>query len=92
MPPGLTTRRTLDPQSSHALRRFVILVLFMVVWALASRPQEPLQALAVMTSAATLMECLFAAMRRERFNAAVLNHWDGACGFLAISCFVRGLG
>ncbi|HVM77396.1 MAG TPA: hypothetical protein VMU06_00155 [Stellaceae bacterium] len=91
MQPGLSTRRTLDPHSSHALRRFVILLLFMAAWSLAARPQEPLQALTVMASAAAVLECLLAALRRERFNAAALNHWDGACGFLAIACLSRGL-
>jgi len=91
MQPGLSRPRALDPQSSRALRRFGILLFFMAAWSLAARPQEPLQALTVMTTAATAMECLLAALRRERFNAVVLNHWDGACGFLAIACLVRGL-
>ena len=91
MQPGLSRGRALDPQSSHALRRFGIILLFMAAWSLAARPQEPLQALTVMTSTAAALECLLAALRRERFNAPVLNHWDGACGFLAVACLVRGL-
>jgi len=88
---GLTARRALDPQSSHAVRRFGILVLFMLVWSLAARPQEPLRALALMMFTATFLEFVLAALRRERFNAAVLNHWDAACGFLAIACLAWSL-
>jgi len=86
-----STERRLDPQSSHALRRFGIIVLFMVVWSLAARPQEPLLALTVMTSAAVAMECLLGVLRRDRFNAAVLNHWDSACAFFAINCLLHGV-
>jgi len=87
----LSARRALDPQSSHALRRFGILVLFMLAWSAVARPQDPLHALVLMMSTATILECLFALLRRERFNAAALNHWDGACGFLAIACLAQAL-
>jgi membrane glycosyltransferase len=91
MPRDLSAHRALDPQSSHALRRFCILVLFMLVWSLAARSQEPLHTLTLMMSAATILECLLAVLHRERFNAAALNHWDGAFGFLGIACFARAL-
>ena len=89
--PFSSTERGLDPQSSHALRRFGIILLFMLAWSVAARPQDPLQALLVMTSAAVAMECLFGVLRRERFNGAVLNHWDSACAFLAVNCLLRGV-
>jgi len=90
MPPQFSsTERSLDPQSSHTLRRFAIIILFMLAWSVAARPQDPLQALMVMTSAAIAMECLLGALRRERFNAVVLNHWDSACAFFAVNCLLR---
>ena len=91
MQPRFSARRGLDPQSAHVLRRFVVLLGFMVVWSFAARPQNPLHSLMLMTSAATAIDCLIAALRRERFNAAVLNYWDSACGFFTISSLVMGV-
>ena len=89
--PYSSTERGLDPQSSHALRRFAIILMFMLAWSVAARPQDLLQALLVMTLAAVAMECLLAALRRERFNGSALNHWDSACAFLAVNCLLRGV-
>ena len=85
-------RLGLDPQSRAMLRRFVFVLAVMVIWAVVVSPQYPFQALLIMTTIATAMDGFVALLRRDRFNAAVLNFWDSTCGFLAISCLACGLG
>ncbi|MGO8865650.1 MAG: hypothetical protein ACLQME_04030 [Alphaproteobacteria bacterium] len=82
----------LDPQSSHVLRRFVIVLAFMLAWAIAASPQHPLEALVLMSAAvAAVMDGVIALLRRDGVNAAVLNYWDSTCGFFAVNCLMRGL-
>ncbi|MFI5024833.1 MAG: hypothetical protein ACHQRJ_24695 [Alphaproteobacteria bacterium] len=81
----------LDPLSRHVLRRFVIVLAFMLLWAIAASPQHPLQALVLMSAVAAAMDGLIALLRRDGINAAVLNYWDSTCGFFAVNCLMRGL-
>ena len=87
----ISARLGLDPQSGHVLRRFVILCAFMVLWSVAASPQHPLQGMVLMSSAAAAMDGLIAMLRKDGFNAAVLNYWDSTCAFFAINCLVRGV-
>jgi len=91
MRPQSSAGRSLDPYSSHTLRRFVILLAFMTLWAVLSRAPDPLQVLLPMTSVVAAMDSVIAVLRRDRFNAAVLNHWDSAIAFFGLNCLIRGL-
>jgi hypothetical protein len=84
-------RASLDPQSGHVLRRFLVLFAFMALWSVAASPQHPLQAMVLMSSAAAAMDGLIAMLRKDAFNGAVLNYWDSTCAFFAINCLVRGV-
>jgi len=81
----------LDPQSSHVLRRFLIVLAFMLLWAIVASPQHALETLVLMSAVAAAMDALIALLRRDGVNAAVLNYWDSTCGFFAVNCLMRGL-
>jgi len=89
MQPKLSARLALDPQSSHVLRRFVVVLGFMVLWAVAIEPQQPIRGLLLMSAVAAAMDGLLAALRRDAFNGAVLTYWDSTCAFFAINCLMR---
>jgi hypothetical protein len=84
-------RVSLDPQSGQVLRRFVVVSGFMLLWSVAASPQHPLQAMVLMSSVAAAMDGLIATLRKDRFNATVLNYWDSTCAFFAINCLMRGV-
>jgi len=91
MQPKILPHLGLDPQSSHVLRRFALVLAFMTLWAIAASPQHPLEALVLMSAVAAAMDGLIALLRRDGINAAVLNYWDSTCGFFAVNCLMRGL-
>ncbi|MFI4988569.1 MAG: hypothetical protein ACHQF3_14120 [Alphaproteobacteria bacterium] len=91
MQPKILPHLGLDPQSSHVLRRFALVLAFMTLWAIAVSPQHLLQMLAPMSFIAAAMDGVIAVLRKDGINAAVLNYWDSTCGFFAVNCLMRGL-
>jgi len=87
----IPARLALDPQSSHVLRRFVIVFAFMVLWSIALEPRDPIRGMVLMSSVAAAMDGLIAMLRKDAFNAAVLTYWDSTCAFFAVNCLVRGI-
>jgi hypothetical protein len=73
------------------IRRFVILLALVVLWAFTLNSEQPMLGLSAMTFIATCIEVFHACLRREGFNGASLNHWDTAMAFIGLSCLARGL-
>jgi hypothetical protein len=81
----------LDLASHQMIRRFVILLALVMLWAFTLNSEHPMLALSAMTFIATGIEVFHACLRREGFNGASLNHWDTAIGFMGLSSLARGL-
>lgn len=81
----------LDLASRQLVHRFIVLLALLILWAFALNAEHAIAALATMTFVAAGIEVFHAALRREPFNGASLNHWDSATAFMGLSCLARGL-
>ena len=77
--------------SLQVVRRFLILLALLALWAFALNAEHPMRALATMTFVAAGIEVFRACIRREPFTGDSLNHWDSATAFMGLSCLARGL-
>ena len=87
----ISARLALDSQSSHVLRRFIIVFGFMVLWSVAIEPRDPIRGMVLMSAAAAAMDGLIAVLRKDVFNGPALTYWDSTCAFFAVNCLVRGI-
>lgn len=82
---------SLDLASHQMIRRFVILLALVILWAFTLNSEHSMVALSAMTFLAAGIEVFHACLLRERFNGASLNHWDTATAFMGLTCLARGL-
>jgi len=81
----------LDLASHQMIRRFLILLALVILWAFTLNSEHPMLGLSAMTFLAAGIEVFHACLRREPFDGVSLNHWDTATAFVGLSSLARGL-
>jgi hypothetical protein len=81
----------LDPASAQAVRRFVVMLVTIVVWAGICWKRLPEHGVAAMMGIAAASTSVLALLLRERFNGPTLNRWDEAFAFFAVYCLMRAI-
>ncbi len=76
--------RRVDPASQWALKRFLIKLAAIALFAIAITQRPAAESILILAYVNVLTSMVIAILHREPCNAGPLNHWDEAAAFTAL--------